>query len=111
MPSFKHQHKESEILNILNHTIKHEIYDDNLKHCSFTAVKLLPDYSLAIISVDTYDRSKIDAMIEKLMIAKGVFRNQLAKNLNIRRIPNIKFVKDVTIDNSLKIDELLDKIH
>ncbi|MDR1234704.1 MAG: 30S ribosome-binding factor RbfA [Mycoplasmataceae bacterium] len=111
MANYKHEHIESEILNLLNHTVKYDIYDESLKHCSFTAVKLSPDYSMATVFIDTYDRSKIDAMVDKLMIAKGVFRSHLAKNMNIRRIPDIKFVKDNTIDNSLKIDELLDKIH
>ncbi|MDR3329942.1 MAG: 30S ribosome-binding factor RbfA [Mycoplasmataceae bacterium] len=106
----KHEHIESEILNVINHTIKSEIYDESLKHCSFTAVKLSPDYSFATIYVDTYDRSKIEHMLEKLTIAKGVFRSQLAQYMRIRKIPDIRFVKDETIDNSLKIDQLLDKI-
>jgi ribosome-binding factor A len=111
MANYRHEHIESEILNLLNYTIKHEVYDETLKHCSFTSVKLTPDYGLAIVYVDTYDRSKIDMMVDKLMNAKGLFRNQLAHKLNIRKIPDIKFMKDTTIDNSLKIDELLDKIH
>ncbi|MDR1991669.1 MAG: 30S ribosome-binding factor RbfA [Mycoplasmataceae bacterium] len=111
MPSYKHEHIESEILNVLNHTMKHEIYDESLKWCSFTSVKLNPDSSWATVYVDTYDRTKLDQIVNKLTIAKGTFRNQLAQNLNIRKIPDIKFVRDQTIDNSLKIDEILDKIH
>jgi ribosome-binding factor A len=111
MASFKHAHMESEILNLLNHTIKHDVYDETLKHCSFTSVKLSPDNSLATVYVDTYDRTKIDAMLDKLTHAKGLFRNGLAHYMNIRKIPDIRFVSDTTIDNSLKIDKLLDKIH
>lgn len=111
MANYKHAHLESEILNLLNHTIKHKVYDEALKHCSFTSVKLSPDYSLAIVYVDTYDRSKIEEMVDKLMHAKGLFRDQLAHHMNIRKIPDVRFVSDTTIDNSLKIDKLLDKIH
>jgi ribosome-binding factor A len=111
MANYKHAHIESEILNLLNHTIKQEVYDESLKHCSFTSVKLSPDNSLAIVYVDTYDRTKMETMIDKLMHAKGLFRNQLAQHMNIRKIPDIRFVSDTSIDNSLKIDELLDKIH
>jgi ribosome-binding factor A len=108
--NYKHEHIESEILNVLNHTIKAEIYDEYLKNCSFTAVKLSPDYSTATVYVDTYDRSKIEQMIEKLTIAKGVFKSELSRHMQIRKVPDVKFVKDDTIDNSLKIDQLLDKI-
>ncbi|MDR2369427.1 MAG: 30S ribosome-binding factor RbfA [Mycoplasmataceae bacterium] len=111
MANYKHAHLESEILNLLNHTIKHDAYDVTLKHCSFTSVKLSADHTFAIVYVDTFDRSQIEVMVNKLMHAKGLFRNQLAQHMNVRKIPDIRFVSDTTIDNSLKIDKLLDKIH
>ncbi|MDR2823143.1 MAG: 30S ribosome-binding factor RbfA [Mycoplasmataceae bacterium] len=101
---------ESEILNILNHTLIHDIYDEYIKKVSFTAVHLTSDLSTAYVYVDTYDRSEIDQKIDKLMIAKSVFKNAMAKAMQIRKIPDLKFLKDETIDNSLKIDKILDKI-
>ncbi|MDR0985549.1 MAG: 30S ribosome-binding factor RbfA [Mycoplasmataceae bacterium] len=107
----KLQHLESDILDCLNHTIKFDVYDETLKHCSLTAVKLAPDFSLLTVYVDTFDRSKINDMVDKLMIAKGFFKNGIAKGLNLRKVPDIKFVSDTTIDNSLKIDKILDNIN
>jgi ribosome-binding factor A len=43
--NYKHERIESDILDVLNHTLTHEIYDQYLKHGSFTAVKLSPDNS------------------------------------------------------------------
>ncbi|GHU32011.1 hypothetical protein FACS1894166_04520 [Bacilli bacterium] len=108
--NYGHERLESQIMNIINHTLKNEIYDSYIRQCCFTAVKLSLDSSLATIYVDVIDRGKITQMIEKLNIAKSVFRNGLAHNMNIRKIPDIRFVKDDSIDNSLKIDKLLDNI-
>jgi ribosome-binding factor A len=60
--------------------------------------------------VDTYNRDEIDRMVEKLTIASSVFKNALAHHLKLRKIPDIRFIKDESIDNSLKIDTILAKI-
>jgi ribosome-binding factor A len=106
----RHEHLQSQIQNILNHTLIHEIYDQGLKRASFTAVKLSPDWSIAWIYVDTFDRSQVDHLLKKLEIAKSTFRYQIGKSMKIRKIPELKFVKDQTIDNSLKVEEILGKI-
>jgi ribosome-binding factor A len=49
-------------------------------------------------------------MVEKLTIATSAFKNALAHYLKLRKIPDIRFIKDESIDNSLKIDTILDKI-
>jgi ribosome-binding factor A len=108
--SYKHEHIESEILNLLNHTLKHEIYDEFIKKASFTAVKLNADNSVAYVYVDTFDRTLIAKLVTKLQLSKGVFKRSLAVNMNIRKIPDLKFLIDETIDNSSQIDKLLDKI-
>ncbi|GHU26303.1 ribosome-binding factor A [Bacilli bacterium] len=108
--NYAHERMESQILNLINYTLKNEINDSYIRQCCFTAVKLSLDSSLATVYVDVIDRAKIPQMIEKLNIAKSVFRSNLAHNMNIRKIPDIRFVKDESIDNSLKIDKLLDNM-
>ncbi len=107
----KHEKIESEILNNLNHALKNSINDKLLRMSCFTHVKLLDDYSKIIVNVDYYDGKMLDKVVEQLNIAKGVFRDQLAHNMNIRKIPDILFEKDMTIQNSLKIDKLINEIH
>lgn len=109
--SYKHEHIESQILNLLNYTLKQEIYDEFIKKASFTAVKINNDYSIAHVYVDTFDRSMIDKLVAKLQQSKGVFKRTIATNMSIRKIPDLCFVVDQTIDNSSQIDKLLDKIN
>jgi ribosome-binding factor A len=110
MSSYKHERIQSEILNLLNHTLKHEIYDEFIRKASFTYVKLSDDNSIATVYVDTFDRNIVNKLVDKLQSSKGVFRRQLATNMSIRKIPDLRFMADQTIDNSYKIDELLGKI-
>ena len=108
---YKHLQKESLMLNILNNTLKCEIIDDKLKNVSFTYVRLSGDNSFLDVYVDYWDRSKIESVVNWLNNAKGVFRTAVANKTNLYKAPQITFYKDATIDNSLKIEELLDKIN
>ncbi|MDE7433915.1 MAG: 30S ribosome-binding factor RbfA [Mycoplasmoidaceae bacterium] len=107
----KHEKIESEILNNLNHALKNSVNDKLLRMACFTYVRLLDDYSKIIVSVDYYDNNKLDKVVEQLNVAKGLFRDQLAKNMNIRKVPELLFEKDMTIQNSLKIEKIITDIH
>jgi len=106
-----HDRIEADILKIISRTLLEEIYDEELKKASFTGLNLSHDKSLVKVYVDTYDRKQINHLVDKLNEAKGVFRSAIAHKLSIRRVPQIIFVNDESIDNSLKIDSLLDKIN
>lgn len=108
--NFKVPRIENEILNILNYTLKNVIYDEDLHLASFTYVNIDPAITLAKIYVDTFDRDYVDTLVTKLNESKGVFKSTLAKKMNIRRIPDIIFYKDESIDRAIDIDNLLDKI-
>ncbi|MDR0857116.1 MAG: 30S ribosome-binding factor RbfA [Mycoplasmataceae bacterium] len=107
----KNERIKSEILNILNNTLKYNLNNKDLKFVSFTYVKLTDDRSTVFVLVDTYDRSKIDSMVSKLNEAKGFFRKALAEHMNMKKVPTIIFEKDKVIDSTRKIDEILIKIN
>ncbi|MBQ4209021.1 30S ribosome-binding factor RbfA [bacterium] len=109
--NFHFQHIQSQILLILNETLRDEIYDEKIKLATFTATKLTNDYSYCTVYVDTFDRTKIDEIILVLNKAKGVFRTALAKKLTIRKVPQLIFINDCTIDQSKRINEIIDNLH
>lgn len=108
---YKHLQIESLILKILNNTLKYKITNDKLKNVSFTYVKLSGDNSFLDVYVDYWNRSKIDNIVKHLNDAKGIFRTAIANKSNLYKAPHITFYKDKTIDNYLKIEELLSKIN
>ena len=109
--NYNHDRTQQNMLIVLTNTLRDEIYDPIVKLASFTDLKLTNDYSEARVLVDTYDRKNIDQVVEALTKAKGVFKTALAQQLEIRKIPELIFEKDVSIDQSLEIEKLIHDIH
>lgn len=107
---YKHQQNESLMLNVLNHTLKYEIDNPTLKNAAFTYVKLSGDKAHLFVYVDTWDRSKITSLVNALNSAKGTFRTALANQTHFYKVPEIHFEIDKSIDQNLKIEEILNKI-
>ncbi|MDR2461659.1 MAG: 30S ribosome-binding factor RbfA [Mycoplasmataceae bacterium] len=106
----QHERYESLILNILNHALKNEIYNEDLKQVCFTCVTLSNGNNFAKIYVDCHERQNIEAKIKKLNLLKAPFKTQIAKLSNFKKTPEIHFVKDESIDNFYHINNLLGKI-
>ena len=109
--NYNHDRIQQTMLIVLCNTLRDEIYDPIVKLASFTDIKLTNDYSEATVLVDTYDRSKIDLVIEALPKAKAVFKTSLAHQMEIRKIPELKFEKDVSIDQSLEVEKIINQLH
>lgn len=108
--NFNHDRTQQNILIILCNTLRDEIYDPVVKLATFTGIKLTNDYSEARVYVDTYDRKNVDQVVNALTKAKGVFKTALANQLEIRKIPELIFESDVSIDRSLEVEKLLHEI-
>lgn len=109
--NYNHDRIQQTILIIMCNTLRDEIYDPVVKLATFTDLKLTNDYSEARVLVDTYDRKNIDQVVEALTKAKGVFKTALAQQMEIRKIPELIFEKDISIDQSLEIEKLINDIH
>jgi ribosome-binding factor A len=77
----------------------------DLKNITFTEVRLTPDFSTALVF---YTHSLDDKEIKKQLkeINKSI-RYKLAKILNMKTMPQIKFEKDDSQDYAKKIESLL----
>jgi ribosome-binding factor A len=102
---------ESEILNILNHTVKFVSYDPDFKRVSFTYVKIAADKSFAHVFVDSFDSTNLDRLIAKLNNCVGLFRRELSAHMKLYRAPKLHFEKDTTIEKSSKIESIINNIN
>lgn len=109
--NYNHDRTQQNMLIILCNTLRDEIYDPIVKLATFTSLKLTNDYSEARVLVDTYDRKNIDQVVESLTKAKGVFKTALANQLEIRKVPELIFEKDISIDQSLEVEKIIHHIH
>ena len=94
-------------------TIIHSEIKDPRIHpmTSVTAVEVAPDLKTckAFISVLGSEESK-QSTIKGLKSAEGYIRRQLAKNLNLRNTPEIRFLLDESIEYGVNMSKLIDDV-
>ena len=99
--SVKNTRVNGEVLRVLAEVIRSEIKDPRINPMtSVVAVEVAPDLKTckAWISVLGNEESQKDTLAG-LKSAEGYIRNQLAKKINLRNTPEIRFI----IDQSLSL--------
>ena len=87
--------------------IQFKLKDPHLGFCTITDVKVSADHSYATVLVSfILDKDKIRG-IQLLRNAKGFIRTELAKTLDTRRCPEIRFVLDDGYEKEQKITDAL----
>jgi ribosome-binding factor A len=107
---FRREMIESEILKLINMNISN-LRDPRIQNkiISATRVELSRDKSFADVYISVLN-GEIDEIIEVLTKAKGFFKSVIAKNVRMYKIPEIRFHKDIGIEESIKIHKLLNEI-
>lgn len=111
--SIKNIRVNEEVQKELSNIIRGEIKDPRVSPLtSVVAVEVTPDLKQckAYISVYGDDEAK-EATIAGLRSAVGYIRNQLAKNINLRNTPEIKFVLDQSIEYGVKMSKIIDEVN
>ena len=78
---------------------------------SVTAVEVTPDlkYCKAYISVLGDDETKAETLAG-LKSAAGFIRRDLARTVNLRNTPEIKFIMDESIEYGMRMSKLIDDV-
>lgn len=78
---------------------------------SVTAVEVTPDlkYCKAYISVLGDDETKAETLAG-LKSAAGFIRRELARTVNLRNTPEIKFIMDESIEYGMRMTKLIDDV-
>ena len=110
--SIKNTRINGEVQKELSSIIRGEIKDPRIHPMtSVMAVEVAPDLKTckAFISVLGNKEAK-DATIQGLKTAEGYIRRQLAKNLNLRNTPEIRFILDESIEYGVNMSKLIDDV-
>ena len=89
--------------------IQFEVKNPHLGFVSIPEVKVSKDFSYAKIYVSFIRDEDIQEGMEVLEHSKGFIRTSLAKKLDIRRCPELRFVLDDGYKKEERIVELLNK--
>ncbi|MDD3239204.1 MAG: 30S ribosome-binding factor RbfA [Lachnospira sp.] len=110
--SVKNTRINGEVLKELSNIIRGEIKDPRINPMtSVVAVEVAPDLKTckAYISVLGDTQSQTDTM-KGLNSAEGYIRRQLAKTVNLRNTPEIKFILDQSIEYGVNMSKLIDDV-
>jgi len=111
MANHKLQRIESDIIKYLSNILLTETRDELMKTITLTEVEVNKDLSLAkIYFTSISDLTHKD--IEKEMNEAAPFlRGKLAKVLEVRNIPELRFIYDETIEYATKIERIINNIN
>ena len=110
--SIKNTRINGEVQKELSTIIRNEIKDPRIHPMtSVMAVEVAPDLKTckAYISV-LGEKEANEATIKGLNSAEGYVRRQLAKNLNLRNTPEIRFILDESIEYGVNMSKLIDDV-
>ena len=101
-----------EVLRELSNIIRGEIKDPRINPLtSVVAVEVAPDLKTAkaYISVLGDEKSQKDTLAG-LVSAEGFIRSRLAKTINLRNTPQIKFILDQSIEYGIAMSKKIDEL-
>lgn len=110
--SVKNTRINGEVLKELSNIIRGEIKDPRINPMtSVVAVEVAPDLKTckAYISVLGDEKSQKDT-ITGLKSAEGYIRRQLARTVNLRNTPEIRFILDQSIEYGINMSKLIDEV-
>ncbi len=90
--------------------INEEIKDKSIGFVTITDSKITSDLSFAKIYFTTLDEDK-EKVANALNKASGFIRSSLCDKVEIRKMPEIHFVYDESIDYGKKIEDIIERIH
>ena len=99
---------EDQIQRLLSDIIRNDVRDPRLSRAIITAVRVSRDLSVAwvyysVLQVD----GETESLDEAFQSAAGFMRSRLAKDLTVRRVPELRFELDETGANARAMDQLI----
>lgn len=88
-----------------------EVKDERFKFVTVTDCDTSNDLSYCKVYVTVLEQEKRDETLKALNNASSFIRGELAKRIEIRHIPELKFIYDESVSYGEKIDKIIDEIN
>lgn len=94
----------------LSRLVVFELKDPRVRSVTITGVEAAPDLTQAVVFVRSLaDDPPVEEAIDGLDSAAGYIRRTLGRELRLRRIPELRFEADRTLESAQRIEALLDQ--
>lgn len=100
-----------EIQRILGEVIQTELKDPRVGFATVTGVSVTADLQRANVRISVMgDDAERKATMKALEHARGYLRRRVGEELTLRQVPEIRLHLDTSLDNAMRITELLHEI-
>jgi len=111
--SYRIQRVNTMLRKEISDLVQHQLRDPRLgEFVAVTDVETSPDLQFAKVFVSSIGGQEEESQVlEVLNSAAGFLRSELARNVRMRRIPELHFVWDSSIERGDRILRLLDQVN
>lgn len=95
----------------ISNIIKEEVKDKSIDFVTVMDVRITNDLSFAKVYVTVLDDSKKEEMLKSLNKASKFIERELCKRVEIRKMPELSFVYDESIEYGNKIENIIENIN
>ena len=107
-PSYRMRRINEAIKEIIGTALSQELKDPRIGFVTLTGVETAPDLSHAKVFVSVYGKqTEKDATLEGLRAARAYLQRLIGDELPLKRVPNLEFVYDASVDQGMRIQALL----
>lgn len=94
----------------ISEIIHDDIKDNDVSMVTITDVRITNDLSFAKVYFTTYENNR-DKVLAALNKASGFIRHKLCEKVEIRKMPEISFVYDESIEYGKNIEDIIERIN
>jgi len=94
----------------ISNIIKEEVKDPDIGFVTITSCNISSDLSYAKVYFTCLNDKRRDEILKTLNKASGFIRKELCNRVEIRKMPEISFVYDNSIEYGNKIEHILEEI-
>lgn len=109
--SIKIERLNNSFLENISQIIRTEIRDERISFVTVTGVKITNDLSFAKVYVTVLNDNERNNIIKLLNKASKFIERELAKRVEIRKMPNITFVYDESLEYAANIENIIESIN
>ena len=111
MPSRRIQRLNEQLKREISRIIRRDVRDPRVGIVTVTGVDATPDLAFARVYVRPMgEPEERGQALEGLEAAAPHIRHQLAQMLEIRRVPELRFEQDETLEKAMRIERILDEV-
>ena len=94
----------------ISQILRTEIKDERIHFVTVTAAKITNDLSFAKVYVTVLNDNERESILKQLNKASNFIERELSRRIDIRKMPDITFVYDESLEYAANIENIIERI-